>query len=229
MRGRPRILTSRARHRSKGQRHWGNNKVRRGFPQARAGQVVGLLGGSFDPAHAGHAHLSREALKRFALDQLWWLVSPGNPLKQAGPAPLDQRMARARQVMQHPRVRITDLETHLGTRHTAKTLARLQALYPGVRFVWLMGADNLADLHRWQDWKSITRRVPLGVLARPSSQMQALFGSAARSLRAARIAGPASRSLGRQRAPAWCFARMPLRAHSSSAIRHAGGWHDGRG
>ncbi len=116
---------------------------------ARAGQVVGLLGGSFDPAHEGHVRVTREALKRMGLDQVWWLVSPGNPLKARAPAPMADRLARARAVMQHPAVRITDLEARLGTVRTADTIARLRALYPGVRFVWLMGSDNLAEFHKW--------------------------------------------------------------------------------
>ena len=103
------------------------------LPYARAGQVIGLLGGSFDPAHRGHVHITREALMRFALDRVWWLVSPGNPLKKDAPADLGRRMARATQVMQHPRVEITDLEARLGSVATADTLARLQAVYPGVR------------------------------------------------------------------------------------------------
>ena len=106
-----------------------------GFPVAKAGQVVGLLGGSFDPAHEGHVHITRTALKRFGLDRVWWLVSPANPLKKRGPALLSDRMARARQVMQHPRVEVTDIESRLGTRYTAETVAALQARYPAVQFV----------------------------------------------------------------------------------------------
>lgn len=138
--------------------------TRAGLPRAGRGQAVGLLGGSFDPAHDGHAHATREALRRFGLDRVWWLVSPGNPLKAHGPAPLALRMARARAVMRHPRVEVTDVEARLGTRHTAQTLAALGRLYPGVRFVWLMGADNLAQLHRWEDWRRIVEGVPVGVL-----------------------------------------------------------------
>ena len=117
------------------------------MPFATSGQVIGLLGGSFDPAHEGHAHITREALKRFGLDRVWWLLSPGNPLKDHGPAPMAQRKARAQAVMDHPRVEITDIEAQLGTRYTAQTLAALRRRYPGVRFVWLMGADNLAQFH----------------------------------------------------------------------------------
>lgn len=198
--------------------------VRNGFPIARPGEVIGLLGGSFDPAHGGHVHISREALKRFGLTRLWWLVSPGNPIKKHGPAPLSQRLARARAIMQDPRVRVTDIEAHLGTRYTAQTLAALQALYPGVRFVWLMGADNLAQLHHWQNWRQIMRSVPVGVLARPGDRISARMSPAAKLFASSRIAGRASTLLGRAEAPAWCFVNVPMVSHSSSAIRAAGGW-----
>lgn len=195
-----------------------------GFPIARAGEVIGLLGGSFDPPHKGHVHITREALKRFGLSRVWWLVSPGNPLKAKGPAPLGQRMDRARAVMRHPRVEVSDIEAHLGTRYTAETLRRLRALYPGVRFVWLMGADNLAQLHRWQDWREIMATVPVGVLARPGDRISARMSPAARLHAPARLVGPASHLLGRAEAPAWCFVNVPMVAQSSTAIRAQGGW-----
>ena len=195
--------------------------MRQGFPPAEAGMVVGLLGGSFDPAHAGHAHITREALKRFGLDRVWWLVSPGNPLKTEGPAPLDLRLAQARAVMDDPRVVVTDLESHLGTRATADTLDRLTALYPGVRFVWLMGADNLAQFHRWDRWQSILARVPVGVLARPGFGVAARLSVAARMFRAAEVP---PRGLGLRAAPAWAFVNVPLVNLSSSAIRARGEW-----
>ncbi|MEM9638313.1 MAG: nicotinic acid mononucleotide adenylyltransferase, partial [Pseudomonadota bacterium] len=131
---------------------------------------------------------------------------------------------RARAVMRHPRVEITDIEAHLGTRYTAETLARLRACYPGVRFVWLMGADNLAQLHRWQDWRGIMQTVPVGVLARPGDRISARMSPAARLFAPARIAGRAAALLGRAEAPAWCFVNVPMVAQSSSAIRAAGGW-----
>ncbi|WP_299962249.1 nicotinate-nucleotide adenylyltransferase [uncultured Roseobacter sp.] len=198
--------------------------MRQGFPLARPGEVIGLLGGSFDPAHAGHVHITREALKRFGLTRVWWLVTPGNPIKARGPAPLDTRMARARAVMQHPRVEVTDIEAHLGTCYTAETLTSLRARYPGVRFVWLMGADNLAQLHHWQDWREIMQSVAVGVLARPGDRISARMSPAARLFAPARIAGRASALLGRAEAPAWCFVNVPMVSQSSSAIRAAGGW-----
>lgn len=195
-----------------------------GWPIAGASQVVGLLGGSFDPAHSGHAHITREALKRFGLDQVWWLVSPGNPLKLRGPAPMAERLARACDVMDHPRVMVTDLEAKLGTRYTAQTLRGLQARYRDVRFVWLMGADNLASFHRWQDWQGIMESVPVGVLARPGDRISARCSVAAQRYSHARLPGAASMLLARGDAPRWCYINLPLSDASSSAIRASGAW-----
>ena len=121
-------------------------------PLIRPGQSIGLLGGSFDPPHAGHVHISLEAMKRFGLDRLWWLVSPGNPLKVNGPAPMDKRLAASREIMTHPRVDVTDIEAQMGTRYTAETLQKLRARYPATRFVWLMGADNMVQFPKWERW-----------------------------------------------------------------------------
>jgi nicotinate-nucleotide adenylyltransferase len=192
-----------------------------GLPHTEAGQVIGLLGGSFDPAHEGHVHITREALKRFGLDRVWWLVSPGNPLKAEGPADLERRMAAARAVMQHPRVHVSDFEARAGTRYTAETIARLQAVRPGVRFVWLMGADNLAQFHRWKDWQEIMARVPVGVLARPGDRIAGRTAKAAQVFRAAR--GEAQ-GIGRREAPAWAYVNVAMVDASSTAIRARGGW-----
>lgn len=200
---------------------------RDGMPYAPAGQVVGLLGGSFDPAHDGHVHITRAALKRFGLDRVWWLVSPGNPLKTKGPAPLRSRVLRAQDVMTHPRVTVTDIEAHLGTRYTAETIAALQIRYLGVRFVWLMGADNLAQFHRWQDWQDIMARVPVGVLARPGDRISARTSRAARMYRHNRLIGREAALLGRSHAPAWAFTNLPMSQSSSTAIRNAGDWSSG--
>ncbi|WP_368186553.1 nicotinate-nucleotide adenylyltransferase [Aestuariibius sp. HNIBRBA575] len=193
-------------------------------PQARSGQVVGLLGGSFDPAHDGHVHITQNALKRFGLDQVWWLVSPGNPLKQTGPAPMARRLQIAQTIMAHPKVQITDIETRLGTRYTAQTLSKLHAIYPGVRFVWLMGADNLAQFHLWQDWRSIMDHVPVGVLARPGQRISARMSPAAQIYRHYRLQGRQSQLLARVGTPAWCFVNLPMSNASSTAIRALGGW-----
>ncbi|WP_344846340.1 nicotinate-nucleotide adenylyltransferase [Celeribacter arenosi] len=198
--------------------------MRHSLPYARAGQVIGLLGGSFDPAHEGHVHITKMALKRFGLDRVWWLVSPGNPLKQAGPAKMEKRLAHARAVMDHPRVQVTDIETHTGTRYTAATLEALQRLYPGVHFVWLMGADNLAQFHRWQDWQGIMERVAVGVIARPGTRGAARNSVAAQTFGAAKLPGRASRLLGRRTPPCWCFINVPMSDASSTRIRQAGEW-----
>lgn len=190
-----------------------------GRPWAAPGQVVGLLGGSFDPPHPGHAHLTREALKRLGLDQVWWLVSPGNPLKPNPPAPLAQRMAAAARLMRHPRVTVTGLEAQFGTRATADTLAALARAYPKVRFVWLMGADNLAQFHRWDRWQDIVAQVPIAVFARPGQRLPALTSRMARTFARARWHESAAQGLGRAPAPAWVFLDMPMRADSSTALR----------
>ena len=188
----------------------------------RAPQRVGLLGGSFDPPHAGHRHVAREALKRFALDRVVWLVSPGNPLKADPPAPLAERMAAARALTRDdPRILISDFEARAGTRYTAQTVALLRRRMPGVRFVWLMGSDNLAQFHRWEDWRSIAAHVPIGVLARPGSRLGARLSPAARIMAHARLPGHAAPALASRIPPAWCAITQPLSPESSTALRRA--------
>ena len=193
-----------------------------GFPTAQAGMVVGLLGGSFDPAHEGHVHITREAMKRLGLDRVWWLVSPGNPLKARAPAALALRMARAQAVMTDPHVVISDLEVRLGTRATVDTLRRLRAIYPGVQFVWLMGADNLVQFHRWSRWREVMAMVPVAVMARPGAGLAARLSVTARAFRAAEVTRPEALAL--RAAPAWCFVNLPMHGASSSAIRERGLW-----
>ncbi len=190
-----------------------------GFPVARAGTKVGLLGGSFDPPHEGHVHITLEALKRFRLDEVWWLVSPGNPLKQRGPAPLGDRIRAAQALMTHPKVHVTGLEARLGTRYTFATLEALHQIYPGVTFVWLMGADNLATFHRWDRWRDIFRSVPIGVLARPGDRLSARLSPAARQFRTARLRGREAGLLTQKAPPVWCYINVPLNSASSTAIR----------
>ncbi len=188
------------------------------------GRTIGLLGGSFDPAHDGHVHLTLEALKRFELDEIWWLVSPGNPLKEEGPAPMAARLERARQVMQHPCVRITDIEARLGTRYTAQTLRALRHVVPPARFTWLMGADNLAQFHLWKNWREIMETVPIGVLARPGDRIEARTAPAAQIYRANMLKGRRARWLSHADAPAWAFVNMPMRDISSTDLRAKGDW-----
>ena len=182
-------------------------------------QTIGLFGGSFDPAHAGHVDLTRTALTRFKLDRVWWLVSPGNPLKSRQPAALVDRVARAQRIMDHPRVTITDIEARLGTTYTADTIRRLSDLNPQVRFVWLMGADNLAQFHHWKDWQSIMENVSVGVLARPGSRLDALTSPTVRTYAARRLPAFASHLLGCTAEPKWCYVNMPLNPMSSTLLR----------
>lgn len=201
--------------------------MKRGFPLARPGMRIGLLGGSFDPAHEGHAHITRAALKAFGLDQVWWLVSPGNPLKMHGPARIEARLAKAKRVIPDPRVVVTDVEAKLGTRYTAETLEQLQALYAGVQFVWLMGGDNLVQFDRWDRWQTILEMVPVGVLARPGARMKARRSRAARIYEAARLPREKARLLAGAVPPVWCFLDVPLNELSSSELRAQGLWRRG--
>lgn len=193
--------------------------MRHDLPPAPPGLTIGLFGGSFDPVHHGHLRLSMTALRRLGLDRLWWLVSPGNPLKRHGPAPLAQRIAGARARISDPRIHVTGVEQTLGTRQTASTLAALQRLYPRNRFVWIMGADNLAGLHNWAEWHRIMERVPVAVLARPGQRLAALCSKAAQRYRARRLPAHRALELARHPAPAWCFLNMPMSAESSSRLR----------
>ncbi|MFQ5624216.1 MAG: nicotinate-nucleotide adenylyltransferase [Paracoccaceae bacterium] len=196
----------------------------RSFPLATPGLKVGLLGGSFDPPHAGHVHISRWAMRRFGLDRVWWLVSPGNPLKADGPAPLERRMAACRALVRHPRILVTDIEARMGTRYTAQTLAGLFGRYPGVRFVWLMGADNLGQFHRWENWQWIMENVPIGVMARHGQQVSAGLSPAAARYRRFRLDARRARRLPFARPPAWCLLTGRMVDQSSSAIRALGHW-----
>lgn len=198
--------------------------VHRFGPFAPPGLRVGLLGGSFDPPHLGHVHVTEWALRRLGVDRVWWLVSPGNPLKMRGPADLARRMDACRALMDHPRVAITDIETRLSTRFTANTLDNLFRLYPGVKFVWLMGADNLKTFHHWQHWDWIFENVPIGVLARPGEQLLAGLAPAAQRYARYRLPESKARSLAMRKAPAWILLTGPMSAHSSTAIRASGAW-----
>lgn len=189
------------------------------LPHITTGQRIGLLGGSFDPPHEGHVHITLEALRRFHLDAVWWLVSPGNPLKSNRPADFAERLAASNALMRHPKVKVTDIEQHFGTRHTAKTLLQIRKRYQTGRFVWLMGADNMISFHRWQNWRAIAQMMPIGVLARPDAQVKAGLSLAARSLARHRLPQAYSRSLPASQAPKWCMLTGPMVYQSSTAIR----------
>ncbi|MEQ8443858.1 MAG: nicotinate-nucleotide adenylyltransferase [Alphaproteobacteria bacterium] len=186
---------------------------------------VGLLGGSFNPAHDGHLHISREALKRLALDQVWWMVSPQNPLKSSdGMAGFEQRLGAARLVARHPKIRVTDVERRLGTTQTARTLERLTRTFPNINFVWLMGADNLLQIHRWHRWHKIFTSVPLAVFARPTYDSKALAGLAATRFARAQLPERFASTLAHRAPPAWVFLAIRRHAASATAIRASGGF-----
>ena len=188
----------------------GADKVRR----------VGILGGSFNPAHGGHLHITRQALDHLNLDQVWWLVSPQNPLKAAaGMASLAERMAEADRVAADMRIRVTGLERDLGTRYTVDTLRVLKQRFPHIRFVWIMGADLLMEVPRWKDWRDLFRSVSVAVFARPTYFSRALSSHAARRFARHRVPAAMARGLADRRPPAWAFFRTRVNAASATKIR----------
>lgn len=191
------------------------------LPPTAPGLRIGLYGGSFDPAHAGHLHVSRTALRRLRLDRVWWLVSPGNPLKlRGGLAPGPDRAARARLVARDPRIVVTEFEAALGSRYTVDTLRWLARRRPGVRFVWIMGADSLASLHRWKRFRAIAGLMPMAVIDRPGHTLSPLSAPAARRLARARIPERDAATLAGLEPPAWVFLHGP-RSHLSSTVLRA--------
>lgn len=183
-----------------------------------SGKRVGILGGSFNPAHEGHRHISVQALERLKLDKVWWMISPQNPLKDADEmAPLQNRMQRARAVADHPNILVTDIEVQLGTRYTADTIEALKSRFPGTRFVWLMGADNLCQISRWRNWRRVFKSVPIAVFTRPSYSLRALSSRAARRFAARRLPERRAGALSGARPPAWVF--LHGRPHFGSATQ----------
>ena len=185
---------------------------------------MGLLGGSFNPAHGGHRHISLLALRRLRLDEVWWLVSPQNPLKsRAGMQPFEQRVSAAERIAKHPRIRVTAIEQRLGTTYTAESLKRLSARYPGTRFVWLMGADNLIQIPRWRHWPTVFEQVPVAVFDRPTYSYRALAGEAACRFAYARLGEIKAAALAGQTPPAWIFFWGARDPSSATALREKSG------
>jgi nicotinate-nucleotide adenylyltransferase len=181
---------------------------------------IGLFGGTFDPPHGAHLAATLLALKRLQLDRVWWLVTPGNPLKNtSGLAPLAQRIAAARALTHHPRIDVTGLEAVIKTRYTYDTISWLIARCPGVQFVWIMGADNLRSFHRWQKWREIAKLVPIVVVDRLGPSLYAGASPAGQALRHARIPEYTAASLPGRRAPAWTFLHGLKSPLSSTALR----------
>jgi nicotinate-nucleotide adenylyltransferase len=192
------------------------------MPHVERGMVVGLFGGSFNPPHQGHVLVAEIALRRLGLDQLWWLVTPGNPLKSRRElAPLSERLASCETMASDPRIKVTAFEKTLGTSYTARTLDFIRARNPHVHFIWIMGADNLAGFHRWQRWQKIATTFPIAVIDRPGSTLAYLSSKMARTFDYARIDEEDAGILWQKRAPAWTFIHGPRSTLSSSAIRAA--------
>jgi len=188
---------------------------------------IGLFGGTFDPPHLAHLGASLLALKRLKLDRVWWLVTPGNPLKNTrGLAPLESRIAAARAITHHPRIDVTGIEAVINTRYTYDTIAWLIARCPRVRFVWIMGADNLRSFHRWQRWRGISRQVPIVVVDRLGPSLYAAASPAGQALGRARIPEHNAATLPDRRAPAWAFLhglKSPLSSTALRALRRRSG------
>lgn len=197
--------------------------VFRPSPSGRAAghrRRIGLFGGSFNPPHEGHRHASLVALKRLALDEVWWLVSPANPLKEAGEfAPFDERCAAAGRAARHPRIKISTFERDAGLIYTRDTLRALIRAHADIRFVWLMGADNLASIHLWHRWPEIFELVPVAVVDRPSYRLRAMSSPAAFRFAHRRIDEENARLLAGLKPPAWCFLTGPLSLLSSTRLR----------
>jgi len=190
------------------------------MPYVEKGMAVGLFGGSFNPPHAGHALVAEIALRRLALDQLWWIVTPGNPLKSSRElAPLPERLRLSQEMARDPRIKVTAFEASHNVRYTADTLALVRARNPGVNFVWVMGADNLRDFHRWQRWRRIATTFPIAVVDRPGATLSFLSSVVAKTFDYARVDEIDAPRLARMKAPAWTFIHGPRSSLSSSAIR----------
>ncbi len=190
------------------------------LPPHAPGMTIGLFGGSFNPAHEGHRLASLTALRRLGLHQVWWLVTPGNPLKDNTGLPTQgQRIAIARKVSRHPRIVVTGVEASFGTRYTADTLRQLQRRCAGVKFIWIMGSDNLAGFHRWQEWRTIARLMPLAIIDRPGSTNRAVRSKAAVSLATSRLDGTDGLLLARMAPPAWLFLHGRRSFLSSTSLR----------
>lgn len=188
----------------------------------KLGKRVGLLGGSFNPAHGGHRRISLFAMEALGLDQVWWLVSPGNPLKpRKGMAPLGARLASAQQQSRRARIIPTAIERDLGTRYTSNTLKGLAHRHPKHQFVWLMGSDNLAQFHLWRDWRGIARMMPIAVIARPGYDRDAMTSPAMAWLGSARLPAASFSKRGRWSAPALIYLRFDPDSRSATALRRA--------
>lgn len=187
------------------------------------GLRIGLLGGSFNPPHEGHFHISEAALKRLGLDYVWWMVAPRNPLKPSiGLAPIEHRVEWAAEIAQHPRMLVMDVETSLGTRYSIDTIIALKKRFPQVRFVWVMGSDNLDNFRYWRRWSDIAMRIPIAIVTRPGSVLAPLRAKAAQRFRRRFVKS----RIARAKPPAFILVDGPRNTQSSTAIRGSRGWQE---
>lgn len=192
------------------------------MPHAAKGLAVGLFGGSFNPPHSGHSLVAEIAMRRLRLDQLWWMVTPGNPLKSGqDQASLADRLTASETIAEDPRIRVTAFEAAFNVRYTADTVDLVLNRNPGVNFVWVMGADNLKSFHKWQRWRQIAEQIPIAVIDRPGSTLSFLSSIMAKSYDFARVDEEDAAKLARRPAPAWTFIHGPRSSLSSTAIRNS--------
>ncbi|MEH3091597.1 MAG: nicotinate-nucleotide adenylyltransferase [Agrobacterium cavarae] len=191
------------------------------MPHTERGMVIGLFGGSFNPPHDGHALVAEIAMRRLGLDQLWWMVTPGNPLKSRTElAPIAERIAACESLVTDPRIKITAFEQTLGVSYTANTLAKVKARNPHAHFIWVMGADNLRTFHHWQKWRLIAETFPIAVIDRPGATLAYLSSTMAQAFSHARIDEDDAGVLWKKQAPAWVFIHGPRSTLSSTALRN---------
>jgi nicotinate-nucleotide adenylyltransferase len=201
-----------------------HSSVAQALPLHSDGMRIGLLGGSFNPPHLAHRAVSLFAIKRLRLDRVWWLVTPGNPLKDPNALRnLEARAEAARRMADDPRIDVSCLESVIGTRYTVDTINYLRRRASGLRFVWIMGADNLAQFHRWQHWQRIAAQVPIAVIDRPPQSFRALTAPAAQALARYRLPESEARRLAEHRAPAWVFLTGLKLNLSSTGLRNPDG------
>ncbi|MBD1549031.1 nicotinate-nucleotide adenylyltransferase [Labrenzia aggregata] len=190
------------------------------LPHAEAGNRIGIFGGSFNPPHSGHRLVAQTVLNRLQLDQVWWFVTPGNPLKEHGDlAPLEMRIHMTSALADHPRMKVTAYEAVLGSPYTARTIEMLRVRRPSLRFVWVMGADNLAGFHRWQDWRAIAGLVPIAIVDRPGASLSVLSAPMAKAYEKYRLPEKDAALLADLEPPAWTFLHAPLDETSSTFLR----------
>ncbi|GHB24765.1 putative nicotinate-nucleotide adenylyltransferase [Pseudovibrio japonicus] len=193
------------------------------LPYAAPGNRIGLFGGSFNPPHTGHLLVAKTALRRLNLHQIWWLVTPGNPLKSlSNLAPLEERVAATKALAHHPQMKVTAFEKVLGTSYTASTLQQLRLRRPHLNFVWVMGADNLSNFHHWQNWQSIIEGVPVAIVDRPKATLSSLSAQVCQRYAFAQLKEKSADQLPERKAPCWTILRGPLDETSSTSLRKRG-------